>query len=74
MEYRTVVVVYEMESMSPQRSTVVWRKKQIKEVLCFTGTHGDVWADVSMAYQVRKNDASCEATSIFLLHLKIMQA
>ena len=26
-----------------------------------------------MAYQIRKNDASYEATSILLLHLKIMR-
>ena len=42
-----IVVDNEIESVQLQQSTVVLSKKQLKEVLCFTGRHGDMWADVA---------------------------
>ena len=62
----------ERASVQLQQSTVVLSKKQLKEI-CFTGRHGDMWADVCMAYQIWKNEASHEQTSVFLLHLKFMR-
>ena len=63
----------ERERVQLQQSTVVLSKKQLKEVLCFTGRHGHMWADVCSAYQIWKNEASHEQTSVFLLHLKFMR-
>ena len=45
----------ETENVQLQHSTVVVSKKQLKEVLCFSGRHGDMWADVCMGYQIWKN-------------------
>ena len=63
----------EIESVQLQQSAVVLRKMQLKEVLCFTGRHGDMSADLCMAYQIWRNEASYEQTSVFLLHLKFMR-
>ena len=54
---------------------VVLSKKQLKEVLCFIVTHGDKKANVSMAYQEWKNNASHKSISalfyvLFLCDLK----
>ena len=42
----------ERVSVQLLQSTVVLSKEQLKEVLCFTGRHGDMWADVCMAHQI----------------------
>ena len=68
-----IVVDNEIEIVQLLQSTVVLSKKQLKEVLCFTGQHGDMWADGCMAHQIWKNEASYEQTSVFLLHLKFMR-
>ena len=44
----------EIESVQLQQSTVVLSEKQLKEVLCFTGRHGDMWADVAWLTKYRK--------------------
>ena len=64
---------HEVESAQLQQSTAVLGKKQLKEVLCFTGRHRYMWADVCMAYKISKNEASYEQISVFLLHLKFMR-
>ena len=48
----------EIEIVQLLQSTVFLSKKQLKEVLCFTGQLGDMSADGCMAHEIWKNEAS----------------